>query len=45
MNDAAMSSPYGDLVRQVLAGEVEPEASALEAVNLMEEKGQGSDRL
>jgi hypothetical protein len=36
MSDELLSSPYADLVRQVLAGEVEPEAAAVEAFNLME---------
>jgi hypothetical protein len=36
MSDEVLSSPYGDLVRQLLAGEIEPEAAGLEAVNLME---------
>ena len=36
MSDPLSSDPYADLVRRVLAGDVEPEAAALEAVNLME---------
>ena len=42
MSDELISSPYEDLVRQVLAGELEPEVAAVEAVNLMEKlKGRG----
>jgi hypothetical protein len=37
MDEEVPPSPYGDLVRQVLAGEIQPEAAGLEAVNLMEE--------
>jgi hypothetical protein len=37
MNNQILGSPYGDLVREVLAGKIEPEAAAIEAVNLMEQ--------
>jgi hypothetical protein len=41
MSDEVRSNPYGDLVRRVLAGELDPEAAGVEAVNIMERlKGQ-----
>jgi hypothetical protein len=35
MSDPLSSDSYADLVRRVLAGDIEPEAAALEAVNMM----------
>jgi hypothetical protein len=35
VTDEISSAPYGELVRHVLAGQIEPEAAALEAVDLM----------
>ena len=46
MTDELQSAPYEEIVRRVLAGQLEPEVAAVQLVDLMEEaKGRGPNGL